>query len=371
LLSADAPIGFQWSNFAISFNTFASVGLTPVIDTQNIGFNVGGTGLQLDNLGAAADTASVAIIEGALTGDVLTGMQNILGTTLNANEIANALVLAAENQGISNIGFYAQQIANGLAGAEGLIAILGGAGSFDDNQTAVIADAAMFNEVAFGYGHQVNNWLRAGANVRLIRGQIARAGYRIFDENNDIGDIISDSFDGSKVSWRPALDLGVQIDINELIPVANLPFSPRFGLAARNINNPSFDRPYNADFPTDSSHTLRGQYRAGLAINPRNFWTIALDYDIIRNNTVLKNYYSQMLALGTEVGLLNSRLPLRGGVMKNTAENSDYTLTAGFGINLRHVHFDFAGAFSTGTVTVDGTSVPSQFGGAFSLAVLF
>ena len=373
LASAELHLGFKIKNFAVSVNNYASAGVMPLVDTHNIGFNV-----HLDLVGGpVTNTDPERLIANSLTPAMVAGLNNALGTAFTATQFANALVYQAESLLMSDadIQKYAQEFANGVGSAADLIASIPALpGDFNNNETAVLAEVGTFSEIALGYGWEALEGFNVGANIKMIRGQMARAGYYIFKDDNSVSDVISDARDNSEVSWKPGLDLGVQIDVNKLITAVSLPFSPRVGISARNINSPKFSRPADARFGNNPAYSMDGQYRAGIAVNPLNFWTVALDADIVKNHTIIDNYDSRMVALGTEVNVFNSRnfnLPLRAGLMKNTAEDSDYVFTAGFGLNLLHFHLDLAGAYSTGTVSAGDTTIPSQFGASLALSLLF
>ncbi len=386
LASVDVPFGIKIKNFAFSVNNYATAGITPVVDTYNIGFQGAGNTLQFNTAAPASNQMAVGVIKDVVsTGNIMVGLNNAFGTSMTADQFANALVYQTEQEMLARginpaqideyVQKYSKEIADALAkGKPFLEDIPAATGSYKDNQTAVLADVGAFSEISLGYGHKFFDGVKVGGNIKAIRGEMARAGYYLFNDDKDVQDVISDAFDETKVSWKPALDLGLLLDINELVPVVHIPFSPKLALSARNINSPKFDRPQSSKFVNNDAYSLDGQYRAGVALKPFNFWTVAADVDLVKNNTILDNYDSQMFALGTEINVVNAsafNLPLRFGVMKNMAETSDYTLTAGLGLNLVHLHIDLAGAYSTGTVTVDDEKIPSQFGASLALSLLF
>ncbi|MBI4655283.1 MAG: hypothetical protein HY746_00900 [Elusimicrobia bacterium] len=58
--------------------------------------------------------------------------------------------------------------------------------------------------------------------------------------------------------------------------------------------------------------------------------------------------------------------------MKNLAESdSKLAYTAGIGINMVHLHIDFAGVMSSGSVEVEGTEYPEKGMVSASLGLLF
>lgn len=100
--------------------------------------------------------------------------------------------------------------------------------------------------------------------------------------------------------------------------------------------------------------------RAGVAY-VADVVTLAFDYDITTNAPVIGGgEKTQYMAAGVEVDLLDS-IQLRAGYNKNMAvENSQPTLSAGFGFNLIAMQFDL-----TAMKNNDATSVFLQLGARF------
>lgn len=275
--------------------------------------------------------------------------------------------------GIDLVNYYIDEIYRNLAKVPNITQVLNDAGNitgeFKDNQTMVTAQVAAFSDVAVGYGHGFfDGGLKVGANVKMIRGDVSSAAYRIFNDEKEVSDVIDDAWDDKKTSYKPALDIGINADINELFKTG-IPMSPKVGLVAKNINGPRFST------TTDSDYKLDPQIRMGVALQPSKFWLIAADLDLTENNTLLKNYDSRQFALGTEINLVNKKrfnLPLRAGIMKNLASSDDELMfTAGLGFMMAVLNIELAGAMSTGSETVDGTKVPKQAAAALSVSLHF
>ena len=160
---------------------------------------------------------------------------------------------------------------------------------------------------------------------------------------------------------------GLLWDVRRTYP--NAPLKPRLGLVARNINSPKFDTTAGGDYELDR------QVRAGLALNPANFWTIAMDMDLTKNKTPVDGFDSRQFALGTEINIVNRKafnIPLRAGVIKNMAESdSKMAYTFGTGLNLLYMHFDVSGVLSSDKTEIDDKKYPTKLGLAASFGLLF
>lgn len=87
--------------------------------------------------------------------------------------------------------------------------------------------------------------------------------------------------------------------------------------------------------------------------------------DLSRNKTLVADYNSQNISLGSEFNIVNRpwlNLALRGGLIKNLASDySPLTYTAGLGLNLLHFVFELGGAISSDWVMMgDNLSLPSR-----------
>ena len=175
------------------------------------------------------------------------------------------------------------------------------------------------------------------------------------------------SSDLSKTSWQPAFDLGALWDLRKTF------LRSKFGLVAKNLNNPKFDLPQAAvDAGEKGDYALNPQLRAGAAFYPFNFWAIAMDYDLTENNTPVPGFKHRGMSLGTEINVFNRpwiNIPLRAGLTKNIATDSPLTYTAGFGLNLLHFVLEVGGSVSSETEAIDTGSDSRKVPANASLAV--
>ncbi len=395
LVNADAGLGFKFKNFAFSVRSLGNMGITPVIDTKNLGLGTQGGSLGI-TLGAtttpANPTNAAAANTLAASIDAQTGLLADLNTLLggsysSSQDLANAFVNAAAGAGSTpdQILAAANEAAANMGGAAPIInsaASAGGISGYNDNETRAMADVAAFTEASLGYGFTVVKGVQLGGNIKAINGTIAQTGIMLLQKNDDVGDILKDAWEDRKNSTQLGIDLGALVNVRE-VSGKNIWFNPQVGITAKNINSPKFDRPappvginpvIAADWKT-SDYKLEPQVRVGAALNPLSFITLAADVDITENETSIKGYDSRQLAAGVEINLVNRpsfNLPLRAGINKNIANsNAPMYFTAGLGFNAAHFYMEFAGAISNERTEVDNTDIPAAAAAAFNIGVMF
>jgi hypothetical protein len=114
----------------------------------------------------------------------------------------------------------------------------------------------------------------------------------------------------------------------------------RFGVVAKDINQPSFDAPGGLQYK------LTPQVRGGVAGSPWSTMTITADMDITSNQTLVPGLKSQVLSLGMEQTVLSEFLSLRVGTYKNVQDaKSIFTPTAGIGIRMYSFRLDLGGGY--------------------------
>jgi len=143
-------------------------------------------------------------------------------------------------------------------------------------------------------------------------------------------DLLS-NFGKAKISTAYGVDLGAMYRPSSWL---------RFGVVAKDINQPSFDAPGGQEYK------LTPQVRGGVAVNPWSTMTITADMDITSNQTLVPRLKSQVLSLGMEQTLLSEFLSLRIGTYKNVQDaGSIFTPTAGLGIRIYSFRLDLAGGY--------------------------
>ena len=378
-------VDFKFAKVALSVNNYTSIGLSPYIDTTNIGLGAGTgvSGITMTGgtmLTDPLDLATRNTIQGAIAtmggytaiqtlicgsaGTCLTGV-GINSDALLANALYNQALAAGQTptqitEAANTMSQYASQVAP-------IITAAASGNTYANNTSNLEVKGAAFTEIAAGYAWNVDKWLHGlsvGGNIKMVNGQTVDNSFRFLSESKT-GNAFK--MDNPKSSWRPALDLGLLWNVNSTYP--KFPFSPKVGFVVRNINSPSFDTNSGGKYDLDR------QARLGFALNPFRFWTLALDMDVTKNKTPVKGFESRELSMGTEINVFNRKafnIPLRGGMIKNLAEKtSKMAYTLGTGLNLLYMHFDVSGVVSTEKTTLDDKNIPTKLGVAASFGLLF
>ena len=140
-----------------------------------------------------------------------------------------------------------------------------------------------------------------------------------------------DNFGKAMISTSYGIDLGAMYRPSSWL---------RFGVVAKDINQPSFDAPGGLQYK------LTPQVRGGVAVNPWSTMTVTADMDITSNQTLAPGYKSQVLSLGMEQTMLSEFLSFRVGTYKNVQDaGSVFTPTAGLGIRIYSFRLDIAGGY--------------------------
>jgi hypothetical protein len=254
-----------------------------------------------------------------------------------------------------------------------------GAG-FQNNQSQLIVRGVSVTEIGAGYGHELPfiPGLYIGGNLKLLVGKAGYYDFSLIQNSAGSSNVLNKYMDGATTSIQPGVDLGALWDVHRTLDF--VPFHPRIGITARNINDPQFSNPDQAKLAGQPSNfSLQGNTRVGAAINPLGFWNIAIDADLSRNLTPVDGVASRMVGLGTEVNIFNRswlNLPLRLGLSRNIADSGSKTsLTAGFGLNFLHFMVDAAGMVSPATTQIksdqSSQKIPANFSASVQVGMLF
>jgi hypothetical protein len=140
-----------------------------------------------------------------------------------------------------------------------------------------------------------------------------------------------DNFGKAKITTSYGIDVGAMYRPSSWL---------RFGVVAKDINQPSFDAPGGLQYK------LTPQVRGGVAVSPWSTMTITADMDITSNQTLTPGLKSQVLSLGMEQTVLSEFLSLRVGTYKNVQDaKSIFTPTAGIGLRLYSFRLDLGGGY--------------------------
>ncbi|TLY26673.1 MAG: hypothetical protein E6K63_12265 [Nitrospirae bacterium] len=168
-----------------------------------------------------------------------------------------------------------------------------------------------------------------GATAKIIQGAAYSNQVAVFGSEGDAG--FTGDFGKAKISTALGIDVGA----------IYRPFSwLRFGVVAKDINEPTFDAPGGGEFK------LTPQIRGGVAVNPYSSLTLTFDSDITPNYTLVPGLKSRVLSLGVEQTILSQFISLRAGALKNVEDtNSAVTPTAGLGIRFFALRVDIGGGY--------------------------
>lgn len=215
-------------------------------------------------------------------------------------------------------------------------------------------------EFPVSYGRAITQDFAIGGNIKFMKARTYNTALQIFDD--EFEDALDKATDDYEESTNFGLDLGFLYHFGDDL---------RVGVVGRNLNSPDFDiKPL---FPGgDDSIEEEPQIRAGVAYKPLNFVTIAVDYDITKNEfTTSDNLESQNLCGGVEFRLLEI-LQLRGGAYKNLAEGDiGIVYTAGLGFNLWLFNLDIGASMSSESSEIDGEDIPKEIKVELALSMLF
>jgi len=258
-------------------------------------------------------------------------------------------------------------------------AIGGGANNIQNNTSALRLSGINVTEIGLAYGHALP--FMEGLNLGVaVKGMIGKVGFydqRVVTNDPGNGGFSNFTKDASS-SFQPSFDLGAMWDVNRSFE--SVPFRPRVGLTAHDINNPRFTNPSQAVAAgLPSKYSIQGNTRLGVAITPLGFWNIVADADLTRNLTAVEGVKQQNLGLGTEINVFNRswiNIPLRAGLSKNVADSGAKTaLTGGFGLNFLHFNVDVGAAVTPGSETIQSQGqskkLPNDVSVGAQFALLF
>lgn len=184
-------------------------------------------------------------------------------------------------------------------------------------------------QAAFSYAYAfADKMFSVGVTGKIIQGA-AYNGSLTLQGGNDVK--LSDGFGKAKISTAYGIDAGAIYRPSSWL---------RFGLVAKDINQPEFDA------PDGTKLKLGPQVRGGVAVNPYSSLTLTADVDATSNKTFVPGVKSQVLSLGAEQTILSEFLSFRLGAFKNMKDaTTPFTPTAGFGLRIFAFRIDVGGGY--------------------------
>lgn len=184
-------------------------------------------------------------------------------------------------------------------------------------------------QAAFSYAYAfADKTFSIGVTAKVVQGA-AYNGTQNLSGGQDIK--LRDSLGKATISTTYGIDLGAIYR-----PASWL----RFGVVAKDINQPEFDS------PDGSKIKLGPQVRGGMALNPYSSLTLSADVDMTSNKTLVPGVKSQVLSLGAEQTIFTEFLSFRIGAFKNMQDaGTPFTPTAGLGLRIFAFRLDLGGGY--------------------------
>jgi hypothetical protein len=184
-------------------------------------------------------------------------------------------------------------------------------------------------QAAFSYAYAFSDKMFSiGVTGKFLQGA-AYSGSMTLTGGSDVK--ITDNFGKPTISTAFGIDVGAIYRPSSWL---------RFGLVAKDINQPTFDGPGGEELK------LGPQVRGGVAINPYSSLTLTADVDATSNKTFVPGVKSQVLSLGAEQTIFSEFLSFRLGAFKNMKDaGTPFTPTAGLGLRLFAFRMDVGGGY--------------------------
>jgi hypothetical protein len=304
--------------------------------TQTVDIRFQGSGQVIDRLGIADavhdlenfDTSDISASNLAKAQDIANRI-NRPGATVSINGSAGLYVKGhlgehAFGLNVSDVatggGFVATPILATQPGGPGTPISLAG-------QMALLGLEA--RQLAFSYAYAFSDKTFAfGVTGKILQGA-AFSGSTTLSGGTDVS--IRDNFGKPTISTAFGIDVGAIYRPSSWL---------RFGLVAKDINQPTFDAPGGGELK------LGPQIRGGVAVNPYSSLTLTADVDATSNKTFVPGVKSQVLSLGAEQTIFSEFMSFRLGAFKNMKDaGTPFTPTAGLGLRIFAFRMDVGGGY--------------------------
>ncbi|BAI80965.1 conserved hypothetical protein [Deferribacter desulfuricans SSM1] len=351
VFKANGFLASRIKHFGIGIFALGNIAAVPIIDLKNIAVDSNDNNI-IDSLANISGDNNYDVLSSSQANDLIAKISSLTGwDSTKAQSYVQALDDALRD---NNITPTQEEIDAAYKVAE-IAAEAQTGGSFDNNTSKIQFEGLIYYEIPISYGYAINNKLAIGGNVKFMKGRYYQTYVSLYDDDND-NDLFEKADEDYTESNAFGLDLGIMFKPNNLITL---------GIVGKNLNTPKFDKPNGGDYDLDPSA------RAGVAITPFSWLTLAADIDLTENDTNIRDYKSRNLGLGAEISIFKF-LDLRAGMYKNLAESDiGNVYTAGLGINLYLFRLDAGISFSQDTATVDGNDYPEEVKAEVALTIDF
>ncbi|MBI4585355.1 MAG: conjugal transfer protein TraF [Planctomycetes bacterium] len=322
IANAGAGMGARVWRLGFSALGLAYAGAVPVVDLEaNLAVGNQGIGTITNNLPPAGQLSSASqAFAQTLANDPS------LNITLDQ---AQRILFQAEQTGIDTSSSTFQSTLTDVLSATTTSSDV--SQSFINNQSGARLRGILMKELAIGYGQPVFDWLALGVSLKAIHATTYFNPLVLEDLRSGSGQSLLEELIG-KETRQDSMDIG--IDAGVLLRPADWLVA---GVAGKNLNRPRFDVNVGPDY------VIEPQARAGLAMLPFDWLTLAADLDLFTNHSeALPGFKSQVLGGGAELNLLDA-LFIRAGASQNLRDpDEDVILHAGLGMRVWYFGLDAA-----------------------------
>ncbi len=386
-VNVDLTLGFQFRNFGLGIIGISEVGAgVGSVDLVNI--RAGNTGVATSVTQLSADMGASSLNSNGIAtyfspaeySKLLEALAPAATSTAaqiqQAKNLLTTLEVQLKSSGGNTTGLTPAQIAQGLQViAPTLTATSAANTSIDNNKTTVLLRGLAVVEVPLAYGHKFDlgsfGKLGIGAAAKVMQGTVYSTDYEVM-KLKDSKDITSKVKDNHSESTQLGVDLGVLWRLEEIKFIGPI----NVGLAVKNLNSPKFDGPKDpVTFAPTEKVKVEPQGRIGLGLEPLSWLSLAADFDITKNKTIMQGRDSQNIGGGLEAHFEHWYalwLALRAGAYKNIAETAGKpVITGGLSLGPRWMRFDLDAAVATATGRYDNQSYPREAKVEFGLSTTF
>ena len=365
----------QASHYGIAGYVFSDISAKGDLDLLNIGPGATGDEFSISdftnpaNYGCSTPTClsgTLPTTPETLTMDQQDELNDYLTTNLTWTSTQSANFINAIDNGLTQSKNKGQEIPvdivdkiENLAGIGDAAA--GSGGPMENNESVLLFKGIAIAEIPVTYGYSITEDLALGTTIKYMKARVYHQDVKVFD--TEFSDALSDATEDYKESQNFGIDLGLLYRFGDDL---------RVGLVGHNLNSPAFDMKSLSGGNTDKIKE-KAQLRGGIAYKPLSFVTLAMDYDLTKNDTTIPsgNYKSQNLGGGIEINLLKL-LQLRAGAYQNLAESDiGMVYTAGLGLNLWLVNIDLGASLSSDSTSIDDKDIPKEVRAELALSALF
>lgn len=381
-LEANAAVTMQVKH--VAFGAFASTESygNPDIDLQNIlPSSTSGSATPADiasfaGAAAGAPPSNSFFTDPTVRNNITTALVGAGFTNAQATDIVNSVDarLSAGSTGGNIPTVTQQQAANVLINTIAPAFKNGGTtSSINNNRSAMVMKSILYTEFPLAYGHPIDlgrfGKLGIGGSLKVINGRVYRTQLDLVENGSSVnsGNLADNLLKNYKETNNVTFDLGAFYKYGDWL---------NLGVVGKNLTSPSFAAPELKDqhgnvVTRDAAGnpirndkvTIKPQVRAGIALNPLSWLTMAADIDITNNEPAVfsgDGYRSRNLGGGIELHPV-SWFKVRGGMYKNLSNDEvGPVATAGITFGTTWVNLDVDGAYGLKSAKYKGDNLPTE-----------